>query len=421
MVRAWCMYDWANSVYALVITSSLFPIYFKSVVVQNGSDIVSFMGWQVKNSILYSYAISFSFLAVAAMLPLLSGMADYSGRKRFFMTAFVVVGSTACMGLYFFKDVNDLIWGIGCAVVASIGYSGSLVFYDAFLPEIVSADRYDSTSAKGYAYGYVGGVTLLMFCLIVIMNAERFGITQSLGTRVSFLLTGIWWLGFAFIPLRQLKDNSRGGFPSGLWLKGYREIRKVWNALAQSPDLKKCLTAFFFFNMGVQSVMYLAQFFGTDVLQLQESVLILIILIIQFVAVAGSLLFSRLSKALGNKRALTILVVIWIAVCLYAYTITRKFEFFALAFVVGMVMGGIQALSRGTYAKLIPRDTKDHASYSSFYDVTFNLSIMFGTFSFGFVNHITGNMRYSVLALAIFFVVGLLLLSTVKSRAFFVS
>jgi UMF1 family MFS transporter len=418
-IRAWCMYDWANSVYSLVISSSIFPIYYKAVAIENGSDDVNFLGFTIKNSILYTYSLSFSFLIVALILPLLSGVADYTGRKKFFMKIFVFMGGSACMGLFFFRDVNDLPWGILCSMIACIGYSGSLVFYDAFLPEIASEDKYDSTSAKGYSMGYYGSVVLMIICLVMIMNASAFGFAnEGQATRFSFLLTGVWWIGFALIPFSILKDNS--GSPKTIghnWGKGYEEIVKVWKNLKETPQLKRYLWAFFFFNMGVQTVMYLAQFFGTDVLKMEDSKLIATVLIIQLVGAAGASLFAYVSKRTGNKKALVILICIWISICLYAYFITTDFQFYALAFVVGMVMGGIQALSRATYTKLLPRNTIDNASYFSFYDVTYNLSIVFGTFSYGFINHLTGSMRNSVLALALFFIVGFFFLMKVKSKS----
>jgi UMF1 family MFS transporter len=418
-VRAWYMYDWANSVYSLVITSAIFPVYYKAVAKTNGGDMVEFFGIGIKNSSLYSYALSFSFLIVAAILPLLSGVADYTGNKKMFMKMFVWIGSLACMGLYFFDNVGALEWGIFCSILASIGYSGSLVFYDAFLPEIVSEDRYDHTSARGYSMGYYGSVILMVVCLILILNYETFGFSgEGTATRFSFLLVGIWWIGFSIIPFSLLPDNPYGQKPSGnIWTKGYEELRKVWQSLKTQPDLKKYLGAFFFYNMGVQTVMYLATLFGTDVLKLESSKLIQTVLLIQLVGSIGAWLFAKLSYARGNRFSLMTMIVIWICICLGAYFITTEYQFYALAFVVGMVMGGIQALSRATYSKLIPQNTVDHASYFCFYDVTYNLAIVFGTFSYGFIDQITGNMRNSVLALALYFIIGMIFLMRVQSPA----
>jgi UMF1 family MFS transporter len=422
VVRAWYMFDWANSVYSLVITTAIFPIYYKAVAVTNGSDIVQFLGFSIQNSNLYTYALSFSFLIVAASLPLLSGIADYKGNKKSFMKFFVLLGSISCMGLYFFTDVGRLEWAIFCSILASIGYAGSLVFYDAFLPEIVSKDRYDITSAKGFSMGYYGSVILMVACLMLIMNYQTFGFTGPKGelnaTRFSFLLVGIWWIGFSLIPFSILPativtNKSRGN----LWTKGYQEIRKVWRTLKDLPDLKKYLWAFFFYNMGVQAVMYLATLFGTDVLHLESDDLIVTVIVIQLVGAIGAWLFAKVSKSVGNRTSLLIMITIWIGICITAYFIMNKYQFYGLAFVVGMVMGGIQSLSRATYSKLIPEGTKDTASYFSFYDVTYNLSIVVGTFSFGFINQLTGTMRNSALGLGVFFIIGMIILVNVKAKS----
>lgn len=417
VVRSWCMYDWANSVYSLVITSAIFPVYFKSVTVEGNSDWISFLGFSARNSVLYSYALSFSFLLVALMLPLLSGVADYSGKKKFFMQVFVAIGSMACIGLFFFEDINDLEWGIFCLILANVGYSGSLVFYDAFLPEIVSVDKYDSTSARGYSMGYYGSVMLLILCLLLIKHHPYFGFSNEAGAvRFTFVLVGLWWIGFSMITFLNLPKNPFGKIPSSkIWSNGYRALIKVWHNLKDSPNLKKYLTSFFFFNMGVQTVMYLAVLFGTDVLQLNSNKLILTILIIQLVASAGAWASARISAVYGNKKVMLWMVGVWIGICGCAYFIVDEFQFYGLAFAVGMVMGGIQSLARATYAKLIPADTVDHASYFSFYDVTYNISIVLGTFSFGLVNQLTGSMRNSTLALAIFFVVAMFFLLSVQS------
>lgn len=416
-VRAWCMYDWANSVYSLVITSSIFPIYYKSVAVSGNGDLVRFMGFELPNSVLYTYALSFSFLIVAVLLPILSGVADYTGKKKTFMKIFVLLGSLACMGLYFFRTVDDLEWGIFCSILASIGYSGSLVFYDAFLPEIVTMDRYDATSARGYSMGYYGSVILMVICLFVITYFEQFGFAnEGSAVRFTFLLVGMWWIGFSMITFIYVPENPYGRKPVGnIWTNGYAELLKVWRSLKASPDLKKYLAAFLFFNMGVQTVMYLATLFGTDVLHLDSSSLILTVLIIQLVGSLGAWLSARVSMRYGNKPTLQGMVAIWIGVCIAAYLIGNQFQFYALAAVVGLIMGGVQSLARATYAKLIPENAIDHASYFSFFDVTYNISIVLGTFSYGLINQITGSMRNSALALAVFFLVGILLLRVVRS------
>ena len=417
VVRAWTMFDWANSVYSLVITSAIFPVYYNAVTTtETSGDIVSFLGWEVRNTVLQSFALSFSFLVIAPLLPLLSGMADYTGNKKPYMKFFVYVGGLACCGLFFFTGPENLVWGITCFTLASIGYAGSIVFYDAYLPEIVSPDKYDLTSAKGYSMGYFGSVILLIVNLVMIIFWESFYFpSEAMATRFSFLMVGVWWIGFSQITFKRLPDNPFNRPASRkVLLNGYYELRKVWQSLGEYPNLKMYLWAYFFFNMGVQTIMYLAASFGAKELKLESTKLIATVLIIQLVGSLGARLFANLSSQRGNRFSLVVMILIWIVICAAAYLVTHEFEFYALAFVVGMVMGGIQSLSRATYSKLIPSGTIDHASYFSFFDVTFNLSIVGGTFCYGMVEQITGSMRTSALVLMSFFIIGLALLSQVK-------
>ena len=416
VVNAWCMYDWANSVYSLVITSAIFPVYYQAVAQgPDGSDVISFFGIEVVNSVLYSYALSFSFLVTALFLPILSGIADYSGKKKLFLKFFVIMGSIACVGMYFFDSTN-VEWGIICSVIASIGYSSGLVFYDAFLPEIVDKENFDKTSARGYSFGYVGSVILLVINIVMIEMYDTLGFAdQGAATRFSFLLVGLWWFGFAQITFYMVPESAKDiREAKNLLTNGYLELRKVWLSLKSSPNIKMYLFAFFFYNMGVQTVMYLAATFGAKELRLDSSKLIITVLLIQLVAIVGAYFFARVSELKGNIFSLIVMNVIWVGICLNAFLVTKEFEFYLLATVVGFVMGGIQSLSRATYAKLIPQATSDHASYFSFYDVTFNLSIVFGTFSYGLIEQLTGSMRNSTIALAVFFVIGIVFLTTVK-------
>ena len=416
VINAWCMYDWANSVYSLTITTAIFPIYYESVTREAfGSDLVNFLWWKLPNTVLYSYSLSASFLVVAMILPLLTGIADYGGRKKMFLKIFATLGSISCIMLFFFEGPN-IEFGITCAVLASIGYSGSLVFYDAFLPEIVSKDRYDLVSARGYSFGYIGSVILLIANLLMIQMPELFGIPPGLtAAKISFVMVGLWWIGFAQIPFRLLPDQERNKIDRSILLNGYREIRKVWFSLKDSPVLKKYLTSFFFYTMGVQTVMYLAPLYGTRVLQLTSDKLIITVLLIQIIAIPGSYGFAKLSEIKGNKFSLMVMLFIWIGVCYFAYTVTEETEFYILAAVVGLIMGGIQALSRATYSKLIPQNTIDTASYFSFFDITYNVGIVCGTFAYGLIEHLTGSMRNSTIALAAFFILGIVFLSMVRT------
>lgn len=413
--NAWAMYDWANSVYSLVITSTIFPVYYNSVTQGiDGSDRVSFFGWEVINTVLYSYSISFSFLVIALLAPLLSGIADATGNKLSFMKFFVYLGSLACGALFFFTGDN-LEFGILCSVLASIGFSGSIVFYNSYLPEIAKEEEFDLLSAKGFALGYIGSVVLLVFNLLTIQHPEWFGMPAgSFAPRFSFLLTALWWVGFAQIPFRILPNNPyKKSISSGFLLKGYQEISVVFQEVRRTPVTNLFLASFFFYSMGVQTVMYLAASFGDKELGLPGDQLILTVLIIQFVAIGGSYLFAFISRRVGNKVSLVSMVLIWMCICVAAYFVNNVNEFYALAFVVGLVMGGIQSLSRSTYAKLIPTSTTDHASFFSFFDMTEKVAIVLGTFTYGAIEQLTGSMRNSALFLVVFFVIGLVFLSRV--------
>jgi UMF1 family MFS transporter len=416
IINGWAMYDWANSVYSLVITSTIFPIYYNAVTTaESGSDKVLFFGFTLSNTVLYSYAIAASFLIIAALSPLLSGIADYGGRKLFFLKFFAYLGSFACAMLYFF-DGSSVEYGILFSMLASIGYAGSIVFYNAYLPDITSSDNYDMVSARGFAMGYIGSVILLIVNLAMISLPETFGLSDaSQASRISFLMVGIWWAGFAQIPFRRLpKQASREKPEDSLLKKGYLEIRKVWQNLRKLKALKKFLLSFFFYSMGVQTVMYLAASFGDKELKMSGDQLIITVLIIQLVAIGGAYLFAKISEVKGNKFSLLTMIVIWIVICILAYQVYSSIEFYGLAFLVGMVMGGIQSLSRATYSKLIPQDTIDNTSYFSFFDVTEKLAIVLGTFSYGLIEQLSGSMRNSTFALGIFFLLGFLILFFTK-------
>lgn len=413
------MYDWANSVYSLTITTAVFPIYYESVTTQaDGNADVTFLGWVLPNTVLYSYALSFSFLFTAALIPFLSGIADYSGNKKAFLKVFAYLGALACIAMFFFEGDN-VSFGILMAIVASVGYSGSLVFYDAYLPEIASPDQFDRLSAKGYSMGYIGSVILLIFNLLMIQKPEMFGLADgSLPARISFVTVGLWWIGFSQITFRRLPSSASQQFNlSALLKKGYQELLSVYRQIKELKNMKRYVLAFFFYNAGVQAVMYLASLFGAKELNMSAGSLILTVLIIQLVAIAGAYLFAALSQKRGNIYSLSTMIIIWIVVCALAFFVQNQMQFYGLAFLVGLIMGGIQALSRATFSKLIPLSTQDHTSYFSFYDVTFNVSIVVGTIAYGTIEYITGSMRNSALGLGILFIIGLYFLRGVNVKA----
>lgn len=418
LVRAWCMYDWANSVFSLTITTAIFPDYFLFVTSNpDTNNEVSFLGREIVNTALFSYAVSFSFLLAAALSPFLSSIADYSGRKKTFMQAFCYLGSFSCAALYFFTKETTT-FSVFAFVLAGVGYSGSIVFYNSFLPEIVSEDQADKVSARGYALGYIGSVILLIFNLVMVMNPEWFGgITKVEAIKISFLTVGIWWLGFAQYSFYHLPSNVYSRKGEGSWIfNGLRELKKVWNELKWQKFLKRFLFAFFLYNMGVQTVMYVSTMFAKQEVKLETSNLIVIVLLLQIIAIPGATFFAWLSGKLGNIKGLMAAIFVWIGICIGAYFIRNAFDFYMVAIVVGFVMGGVQALSRSTYSKLIPDDTMDHASYFSFYDVVDKIGISLGSLVFGLVTDFTGNMRISIIFLGVFFIAGLIFLWAIPSK-----
>ncbi|HEX5003230.1 MAG TPA: MFS transporter [Bacteroidia bacterium] len=410
IIHAWTMYDWANSVYSLTITTAVFPIYFSEVTSTTDSDIVRFLGRDFTNTVLYTYALSGAFLLIALLSPLLSAIADSSGSKKGFMKFFCWLGGIACCSLFFF-DANTLGIGVAGFMLASIGYSGSIVFYNSYLPEIAEPEDQDRVSARGFAMGYIGSSLLLIFNLIMIMKPEWFGISNpTLPARISFLLVGVWWVGFAAYTFKYLPSNVYNKQRQGDYLtRGYKELRMVWKQLRGHSYLTRFLLSFFFYNMGVQTVMYVATLFGEKELHMETGQLIVTVLIIQFVAIAGAYLFSWASSKLGNIQALAIAIVIWIGICVGAYYTRDVNSFYVLAFIVGMVMGGIQSLSRSTYSKLLP-PSEDHASYFSFYDVCDKVGLVLGSASYGLIEELTGSMRNSIISLIAFFIMGMIFL-----------
>jgi UMF1 family MFS transporter len=419
LINAWAFYDWANSVYSLVIATAVFPIYYETVTSDN-NGMVQFLGHEFNNSSLLSYSLSFSFLIVALMSPILSGIADYTGNKKRFLQFFCYLGSLSVMSLFFFKGQDTLWIGVLGTILASIGFWGSIVFYNSYLPEIAFPEQHDRVSAKGFMFGYAGSLILLAFNLTMVMMPECYGISDgSLPARISFLSVGIWWIGFAQITFYHLPNNIFQKEPENNYIfKGLRELKVVLNNLKDLKGLKQFLLAFFLYSIGVQTVILLAGLFGKKELGIDTSKLIIIILLINVVAIFGAYLFSRLSEKIGNINTLKITIVIWGFICVAAYLLDPKsksidIQFYALGGTIGMVLGAIQSLSRSTYSKLLP-ETEDHATYFSFFDVTEKIAIVVGTFVFGLVAAITNSMRNSFLILAIFFLLGFIVLSFMK-------
>mgnify|MGYP000182353517 CR=1 FL=1 len=418
-MRAWAFYDWANSVYPLVISTAIFPIFFEANTGEFDADgnrltdLVNFFGTDIKNTVLYSYVIAASLLLVSVLSPFLSGIADFAGSKKRFMQFFCYLGAASVSCLYFFKEV-PIELGMTFLFLASLGFWNSLVFYNAFMPEIAEPKDHDSLSAKGFSMGYIGSALLLISLLIAI---KAFGMPA----KHSFWITGLWWIGFAQITYRRLPSGTKGNkITKKIMGDGFRELKKVGKFVKTTVRLKRYLIAFFIFSMGVQTVMLMAVLFAKKEVfnkpDSNEAGLIIAVLLIQFIAIPGSLLFSALSKKFGNLKTLGVALFVWVVCCAFAYFfVYDEINFYILAGIVGFVMGGTQALSRSTYSKFLP-ETTDTASFFSFYDITEKIGIVIGMVIFGYVEATSGDMRFAVLALIAFFVAGFIALLFVPSK-----
>ena len=427
ILKAWAFYDWANSVYPLVIGTAVFPIFYGELFVE--SDYIDFLGINYKNTALIQHITSLVFLLLAFLIPILSGIADFLGNKKNFMKFFCYLGSASCIGLYFF-DLENIYIGLSFYFLALFSFWASLVFYNSYLPDIAFPKQQDRISALGFSYGYVGSVLLLVFNLIMIMFPEFFGLSNSNGEgsiqamRISFLLVGLWWAGFSqytflYLPQNLNDVNKKDLLKNSVIFSGFLELKEVWKILIKDISVKKFLIAFFTFSCALQTIILIATYFGEQEILWGENEkflgLILSMLIIQLIAIFGAWLTARVSEKIGNIRTLIILNLIWFILCLVAYFVKYPIEFYIIAGFVGMVMGGTQALSRSTYSKLIP-NTENTCSYFSFYQMSMIVSVVLGTFMSGVVDQLTGSIRNSIMIFAIVFILGALLLRGIKMK-----
>ncbi len=406
-VNAWCSYDIANSVYKLLITTVLFPIYYNAVT----SETLTFFGGTLKNTVFYDYALAFAFLIIAFVSPLLSGIADYGGHRKRFMQFFTFMGAASCAGMYWFHGDN-LFWGFLTIILAAVGYEGASLFYNSFLPRIAEKNQHDRISARGYVWGYAGSMILLAINLVIIMNFKKFGFTQQLQPlRLSFLQVGLWWFGLSWIAFAFLKDwQMAGHLPNGILRHGFQELMAVQKRILHHKITRRFLFSFFFYSMGLQTLMLVAIMFGQSEIGIEGPKLIITILILQLVAIIGASFFGVISRQYGNKQSLISMLFIWLAVCIGGYFVQTVSQFYILAAGVGLVMGGIQSQSRSTFSKLIPDNSDDTASYFSYYNFTEKIAIVLGMFSFGFIEQLTGSARNSTAALGVYFLIALILL-----------
>ncbi|WP_338357663.1 MFS transporter [Yeosuana marina] len=428
LLNAWAFYDWANSVYSLVIASAIFPIYYGTLFRVADIQKVKVFGGEISRAPLISYTTSIAFVFIAIITPLISGVADYLGNKKVFMKFFCYLGGLSCVGLYWFS-LEHIYFSLICYFLGLVGFWVSFAINNSYLPDIAFPNQQDRISAKGFSLGYVGSVILLLFNLAMVMKPDFFGITSDAGglaeikaMKYSFVSVGIWWILFSQYTFYHLPKGTKKEQPKKhIILNGFKELKLVWNQLGENEKLKRYLGAFFVYSMAVQTVMLIATYFGEEEIAWGTDAertmgLIVSILVIQVVAILGATVTAIISRVLGNIKTLILINMIWAVICVYAYFVITPMDFYIAAGCVGIVMGGIQALSRSTYSKFLP-ETTDTASFFSFYDVAEKIGIIIGTFLYGFVAQVTGSMRNAVLFLFIFFFMGIVLLFKVPKES----
>jgi UMF1 family MFS transporter len=420
LLNAWAFYDWANSVYTLTIASSIFPIFYSALFADQLKKVVPAFGFELKSTALITFVTAFTFLVVSFTSPLLSGIADYIGNKKNFMKFFCYVGGLGCIGLYWFS-LEHIYLSLLFYFMGLIGYWGSLVFYNSYLPDIAFEEQQDKISAKGFSMGYIGSVILLLVNLGMVMSQED-GAAKVEMMRYSFITVGIWWILFSQYTFYWLPKGTSKGYKvnKDVVFNGFKELKVVWNQLTQNLRLKRYLIAFFVFSMAVQTIMLVAVYFGEEEIAWGDGDektmgLITSILIIQVVAIVGAVLTSKASAKFGNIQTLIFVNFVWMGLCFYAYFMVTPVDFYIAAAIVGFVMGGIQALARSTYSKFLP-ETKDTTSYFSFFDVAEKIGIVIGMVIFATIDQITGSMRNAILFLFVFFLIGIVLLFRVPKE-----
>ena len=417
LIGAWALYDWANSVYSLVISSAIFPIYYSQYVFSQTNS-VEILNLDINKDTLISSVSALSFLLIAFLSPLLSGIADFIGNKKIFMKFFVYMGSISCIGLYWFEletiEISLLFYTLGL-----IGFWGSLVYYNSYLTDITYPNQTNRVSAKGYTMGYIGSVILLLINLIMINFYETFGFESEISAmKSSFAIVGVWWLAFSQYSFYHLPSGNKGvKIPKNIIWNGFKELKGVYKFIRTSKRFTRFLLAFFIFSFSLQTVLYIASYFGVSEIEWassseQTSGLIISILLIQVVAIGGAYIFTKMAQKYGNILVLTFAIFLWGAVCLYAYFIKTPIQFYMIAGLVGLLMGGTQPVARATYSLFIP-DTKDTTSFFSFYDVTEKIGIVFGMIFYAIAAQITGTVRFSVIIFMFFFFLGAILLTRV--------
>ena len=408
------MYDWANSAYATTVSAGLFPAYFLAAVVPASGWVV--FGREIPAASLHPFAVGIAAFLTFLAAPVLGAIADFSAAKKRFLLFFAYVGATATLLLYF-AGPGRVGATLTIFIVAQVGFVAANVFYDAFLPQIATDEEMDRMSARGFAYGYLGGGLQFAISLVLVAGSDWIGISQDLAVRLSMAMAALWWGGFTLVTMRKLKEpriavempEEYRKYPGVLAYAalGISRTLRTTRKVSKFPHLALFLVAFMFYNDGIQTVLQMAVVYGTDELGLDFTSLMVTLLLVQFVAIAGALIFSRIAGILGTKRSVMVTLIAWSGIVIYAYFIETAVQFFVLGGLVGIVMGGSQALSRSFYGSMVPANAS--AEFYGFYSVFAKFSAITGPFVFGVVR-MAGSSRTAILSLIVFFLVGLVLL-----------
>jgi UMF1 family MFS transporter len=426
-IFGWAMYDWANSAFSTTIGTVFLGPYLASLAekaaILSQDGMARFFGIPVAADSFFPYCISFSVGMQVLFLPILGAIADYSHRRKQMMQLFATIGAVSTILMFF---VTQALWWLGglLFIVANLAFGAALVFYNSYLPDIASEDQRDRVSSFGWAMGYLGDGLLLILNLVLYLMSDKIGIPKDLAVRINLASAGIWWLTFAFFtwvrlrmrqPVKQLPKNET-------YIRvGFRQLWKTIKEMKNFPETLKFLLAYFLYNDGIQTVIAVSSTFAVAPLVrggvgMGQDMLIVVILMIQFMAFFGALLWGKLANWFGAKRSIIVSLIIWSGVVIYAYLglkgSGRVVEFFILGAFIAMVMGGSQAISRSLYAQIIPAGKQ--AEYYSFYEVSERGTSWIGPLLFGLVNQVFGSLRPAILSLIFFFVLGLIILPFVN-------
>lgn len=405
VIYSWVLYDWANSAFATTILAAVLPIFYNDVAAVNLPDNVATSYW--------GYTQAIAMLIIALITPVLGAVADYSKSKKIFMKLFVFIGVVGTALLFFIVEGRYLLASV-FFIFANIGFSGGNIFYDSFLPIITKKDKIDYVSSMGYAAGYLGGGILLLINLLMIMRPQMFGIANTtLATRIAFVTVAIWWIIFsipAFINLPESRVGL-GKFTLGPYIKqGFHRVKNTFTHVKKYKELFKFLIAFWIYNDGIGTIIRMATIYGREV-GIGQNDLIGALLLTQVVGIPFTLIFGKLGEKIGAKKGIYISLTVYLIITILGYNLDSALDFWILAGLVGTVQGGAQALSRSLYGALVPENKS--AEFYGFYGISSKFAAITGPFVFALVGQITGSSRYGILAVASFFILGIILLYTV--------